>query len=219
MAVCKWCDKRGIFLSVDRNGLCGNCQRHIVEIASRIRVMEDSMRLAREGKTFSTRVSRCELVIEHATFLERFERKGVATVQPAPSVLLKEFNELRVGLIVEEANTATEGACQKAEVATTPKAKERALVVGLLKVLELAKLAEDHPRVRRAEQQLRSGIHRVTLDGYLDAARKAEFKGNTKKAIDQYQEALYFIQNDDIDDATQSREIREIQAKLEELGA
>ena len=53
--------------------------------------------------------------------------------------------------------------------------------------------------------------------GYLEAARKAEFKGNVKKAIDQYQEALFFIRNDDIDDTQQRFEINEIETKLTEL--
>jgi len=50
------------------------------------------------------------------------------------------------------------------------------------------------------------------LNKYLEEAGKAEFKGNLKKALDQYQEALYFLKNDDVDDILQSKEIASIES-------
>jgi len=103
MAQCKWCDKRGMFMSVDPNGLCQDCQHLVVEIQGRARVLEQSMQLAEKGKTFGTRLSRCKLVIEHAEHLVAFERKGVPTVSPSPSHILDEFRALRMQLFVSEA--------------------------------------------------------------------------------------------------------------------
>ncbi len=217
MAQCRWCDKRGLFLSVDRNGLCRDCQPMIIEIQGRARVLENSMKLAREGKTFDTRLSRCDLTIEHAEYLVKFERKEVPTVSPSPSAILTEYRALRTQFILEEANKIAENALEKASVASSPKVKERALTAGVLKLLEIARTLEDSSRVTLLEQQLRRKIHQVTLEGYLESARKAEFKGNVKKAIDQYQEALFFIQNDDVDDTEQYAEIREIKDKLKQL--
>ena len=219
MAQCRWCNKRGLFLSVDSNGLCRNCQPLIVEVESRARVLGDSMRLAHEGKTFGTRLSRCDLVIEHAEHLSEFEHKGVPTVSPPPSTILTEFRAFRIQHILEEANSVADKAFEKASVASTPKTKERALATGVLKVREVTESLEDRSLANSLEERLRGEIHRVTLDGYLEAARKAEFKGNVKKAIDQYQEALFFIRNDDIDDTQQRFEINEIETKLRELGS
>jgi hypothetical protein len=175
------------------------------------------MRLVREGKTFGTRLSRCDLVIEHAEHLAGFERKGVPTVSPAPSAILSEYRALRTQLILEEANTVADKAREKASVASTPKARERALAAGILKMREVAGALDDPSGITPLEQRLRHEIHLVTLDGFLEAARKAEFKGNVKKAVDQYKEALFFIRNDDIDDMQQQSEILEIEAKLKEL--
>ena len=219
MAQCKWCNKRGLFLSVDSNGLCRNCQPRILEIQSRARVLGESMRLAHDGKTFGTRLSRCDLAIEHAEFLSEFERRGVPTVSPSPSVILNEFRTLRTQLVVNEAKTVAGKAFEKSSVASTPKAKERALAAGILKIREIAESIDERAPVSSLEHQLRQEIHRVTLEGYLEAARKAEFKGNIKKAVDQYQEALFFVRNDDIDDAQQQPSIRQIETKLAELGA
>ena len=189
----------------------------IIEIQGRARVLENSMKLAREGKTFDTRLSRCDLTIEHAEYLVKFERKEVPTVSPSPSAILTEYRALRTQFILEEANKIAENALEKASVASSPKVKERALTAGVLKLLEIARTLEDSSRVTLLEQQLRRKIHQVTLEGYLESARKAEFKGNVKKAIDQYQEALFFIQNDDVDDTEQYAEIREIKDKLKQL--
>ena len=217
MAECRWCDKRGLFLSVDTNGLCRNCQPLIIEIRSVTRVLGDSMRLAHEGKTFGTRLSRCDLAIEHAEHLAKFERKGVPTISPPPSTIVSEYRGFRANLVVEEADTVVEGAFEKAGVASTPKAKERALAAGVLKLRELAQELEDSSRINSLEQRIRQEIHRVTLGGYLEGGRKAEFKGNVRKAIDQYQEAFFFIKNDEIDDTRQESEIHEIEAKLKGL--
>ncbi|MCY4140336.1 MAG: hypothetical protein OXF56_18985 [Rhodobacteraceae bacterium] len=219
MARCKWCNKRGIFLSVDANGLCRDCEHLTVEIHSRIKVLQESMRLAHEGKTHGTRLSRCELAIEHAEFLFEFEQKGVPTVSPAPSSILRAYQDLRTEIIVNEASDISKKAFEKSDLATTAKSKERVLATAVLKVREVGQGLEERSYVDSLELELRKEIHRVTLDGYLNAARKAEFKGNIKKAIDQYQEALFFIRNDDIDDAQQQSEILDLEAKLEELGA
>ena len=217
MARCKWCNKRGLFLSVDSNGLCRDCEHLVVEVDSRARVLQDSMRLAHEGKTYGTRLSRCELAIEHAEFLLEFEQKGVPTISPSPSSILHEYQDLRTEIKVNEASDISKKAFEKADLATTAKSKERILATAVLKVREVGQGLEERSYVDSLERELRKEIHRVTFDGYLDAARKAEFKGNIKKAIDQYQEALFFIQNDNIDDARQQSEIRNLEAKLKEL--
>ena len=217
MAQCRWCDKKGLFLSVDSNGLCRECHPLIIEVESKARVLIDSMRLAHEGKTFGTRLSRCDLTIEHSEYLSKFEHKGIPTVSPSPSVILTEYRALRTELIIEEANTVADKAFGKCSVASTPSAKERALAAGILKVREVTESLEDRSLAKSLEERLRGEIHRVTLNGYLEAARKAEFKGNVKKAIDQYQEALFFIRNDNIHDTQQQSEINEIEAKLKEL--
>lgn len=219
MAQCKWCSKRGLFLSVDSNGLCRDCDHLAVEVLSRARVLQESMRLAREGKTYGTRLSRCELAIEHAEFLFEFEQKGVPTVSPSPSSLLRALQDRRTEIMVTEASDISRKAFEKSDLATAAKSKERVLAAAVLKVREVGQGLEERSHVDSLELELRKEIHRVTLDGYLEAARKAEFKGNTKKAIDQYQEALFFIRNDHIDDIQQQSEIRNLEAKLEELGS
>lgn len=219
MAQCKWCDASGWFLGIDSNGLCRECQPMFVEAINRCRVLKESVELAQEGKTVKTRVSRCDLAIEHAEYLLPFEEKGINTVDPTPTKILKHLRSLRTEIVVTEASLLADKAIAKSKIATTARSKENAVAAGLLKIREFAGgygLSED-PAISSLEDTLRSEIHRVTLSNFEEAAQKAEFKGNTKKAIDQYQEALFFLLNDDVDDSQQQAEIARIEGKIEEL--
>ena len=221
MAQCKWCNNSGWFLNVDTNGLCRECQPMLIEVDGRLRVLKDSLKLAEEGKTVRTRLSRCDVAIEHLEYLLEFEEKGIKTIIPYPSSLLKKMRWLRTENIVTEASTITEKAIEKSKLATTAKSKENAVAAGLMKVRDLASSngLTDDPAIASLEDKLRSEIHRVTLANYEEAAQKAEFKGNTKKAIDQYQEALFFLLNDDVDDSRQQSHINRIEAKIKKLSA
>lgn len=221
MAQCKWCDDSGWFLDVDDNGFCRECRPISIELGSRLRVLQDSVKLAKEGKTVATRISRCDLAIEHTEYLLQFEEKGIETISPYPTELLTQLRSARTEIVVTEASILTEKAIQKSQVATTPKSKENALTAGLLKVRELANNYElsGDLEIKSLEDTLRSEVHRATLAGFEEAAKKAEFKGNTKKAIDQYQEALFFLLNDDVDDSQQRADIARIEGKIKELNS
>lgn len=218
MGQCRYCDHKGIFVFTDSNGLCKKCRPVVtMDVQQRSRIIEDSMQLAREGKTFKTRLSCCELVLEHSKALENYESKGIPTINPPPSQIVREYSAYRDDLIIEEANKVAEKAIGKAEVATTHRGRESALASGLLKVREINCFLNDVSKGKGLESKLQELIHKAKLDGFLDAARKAEFKGQMKKAIDQYQEALYFILHDDIPDELQKGEIAEIDAKIKTL--
>ena len=190
----------------------------VADIVQRARIINDSLELAREGKTFATRLSRCDLLLDHAQHLIQYEQKGIPTDSPVPSQVLAEFRTCRSDLILEEAHRAAEKAKAKASVAASTTAKHNALGGELLKVQEIMETSSDASSSLDIELELKALMHKGKLDGYLEAAKKAEFKGNKKKAIDQYQEALYFIHNDEVPDNQQTQEIKEIESKLRELG-
>ena len=189
MARCKWCETRGLFLRVDANGLCRNCEHLALEIHTRARVLGESMRLAKKGKSFSTRLSRCELAIEHAEYLVQFDVKGVPTVTPSPSSLLDEFRAHRSDLIVDEAKHVTEEALEKVSPVSTRKAKERVLSTSLLKVRELAQLlGRDssintmEEKLRREIQSLRSKTERIPSAGKVSAKNSINQASRSSRA-------------------------------------
>jgi hypothetical protein len=88
----------------------------------------------------------------------------------------------------------------------------------LVQLQEFRGKMDDSGAMNALEARLAGFIHDRQLEGHLDAARKAEFKGLPKKAIDAYQEALYLLRADRIDDGVQARQISEIEEKLKRLG-
>ena len=189
MARCKWCKRRGLFLRVDANGLCRNCEHLALEIHTRARVLGESIRLAKEGKSFSTRLSRCELAIEHAEYMVQFDVKGVPTVSPSPSHLLDEFRAHRTALIVDEAKSITDNAFEKSSRASTGKAKERVLSSSILKVRNLAQLLEGdnsintmEKKLRQEIQSLRSKAERISSESKFSGKNSIEQAGRASRA-------------------------------------
>jgi len=124
---------------------------------------------------------------------------------------------LRGETITNEVNEIYTKSVNQADVAATPLSQYNALSKGFLKVQEIldANNGDDH----NFEQLLRLKLlmHKAKIEGYINEAKKAEFKGNTKKAIDQYQEALFYIENDDVDDSLQSDLINQVKERLAAL--
>ena len=110
------------------------------------------------------------------------------------------------------------GAKRKWELAATTRAKVAAANKGVLKLKEMQDLMErSTPTIERGVAELLGLAHKAEFLAFVSAAEKAEFKGNAKKALDQYQEALYFLKTDNVDDAKQAELIAKLEAKIVEL--
>ncbi|MFX0203769.1 MAG: hypothetical protein ACFFCW_47325, partial [Candidatus Hodarchaeota archaeon] len=136
---------------------------------------------------------------------------------PSPSKLLTEFTAMHDQIVLEGVTEEVEKALAKAEIATTPRISINEANKALLKIREGKKELRDQTKLDQLEIRVRRFSHETQLNAYLEAARKAEFKGQDKKALDQYQEALYFLRSDEIDDSLQAEKIGEIEAKISEL--
>jgi len=218
MPQCKWCDRSGIFLSLDDNGLCNNCQTIINnEISQRMRIISESLKLVNESKNIETRISRCDLIINHIAELLKYENKNLSFIQPVPSVLLKQLNEMRENIIINTIKDDAKNIKIKVETQITINQKISILIKFLSKLNEYKILLKNQEIITEFERQTKRYIHKIKLTGYLEEAKKFEFKNLNKKALDQYYEALYFVKNDDIDDSLQVESIEFIENKIKLL--
>ncbi len=217
MAQCKYCGRSGWLLSVDSAGLCAQCRpAYQLTLSERSRVIDESREIIVTSTKIDTRLSRCDVVIDHAKALLDYQRRGVPTVDPPPSELIQSMTALKDRLIVDGMRDVVVEAQRKADVAQTVKTKAGALRKGLLSVREYGAKASTPGVVRPFEQDLQRRVARTELAGYLDEAQKAEFKGNKKKALDQYYEALYFLNHEYASDLQGQRS--NIEAKITALG-
>jgi len=91
MGQCKYCDKRGFFLSVDKDGLCRNCAPALLmRVQQSIRVIKESEDIINKSKNIDTRISRCDTILIHLEGLIELEMKGIPTLNIPPSKLLQQ---------------------------------------------------------------------------------------------------------------------------------
>jgi hypothetical protein len=215
MASCKWCKKSGIFLSVDNRGLCKKCAAAIsFDLQQRSRVIASSLQIINDGKKFKTRYERCDLVLEHAYQLEKYEKSGISVSETLPSKLILDLDELKDELLNEEIESIAKASISRSEQAASIKGRISLYNKGILKLEDLKDFVGDYESISSAIEHLRKKSKEFQLNSFLENARKFEFKGQTKKAIDQYWEALYFLKNDEIDDRQQMDQIRDLEEKI-----
>lgn len=219
MAKCKNCDRSGFFFSVDSNGLCNECAPVIMSIANHnLRVINESTKIINKSKNFKTQLSRCDLIIEIAEVMLKYENKGITTIIPSPSEMISQYkNVVRDRIILENLKLDVEKGKAKFEIASTPQSKINEINKVLFKIQDYEKEIKDKTQINKTEKEINKFKHKAQLSIYLETAKKAEFKGQNKKALDQYQEALYFLKNDEIDDKFQKDNINKIENKIKDL--
>jgi len=183
-----------------------------------LRIINDSVKLVEESKKVETRISRCDLLLQHLNELLKYERRGIEALNIPPSALISRYASMRDQIIVETLTKEYEDAKQKLSLGGTVNSRVNALTKLLYKVHEYGALAKDRAPSAAIERDINKEIQHIQLSGYLDEAKKAEFKRQKKKALDKYYEALYMLRHDDVDDSLQAESISFIEAKIRELG-
>jgi hypothetical protein len=219
MPTCKYCGKSGFFLSVNKDGLCNQCLNIVVPVVQNdLRIINDSVKIINKSKNLKTRLSRCDVIIETAErLLNEYENKGIKVIEPKASVFISEYKKARGKIILQSLKEDTDKLEYSFEIAGTPRAKINEINKVLLKIQDYKKEMQDHTQINEIEKEINKFKQKAQLDFYLEDAKKAEFKGNKKKALDQYQEALYFLKTDNIEDDLQRDYINDINKKISEL--
>ncbi len=219
MATCKVCEKSSWLLRVSQDGVCYACeaiQNQIID--GKVQRIRESAELVETGKNLKTRLSKCDDIIRIASELIDFEQRGIHTTDTPPSRLVDEFRVEKNNVLIEHVREEVRKRLERAELRTTTRSQINEAAKAILKIQDIRKEYElDVPVLYELETNARRFMHRAELQGYMTGAEKAEFKGKPKKALDQYQEALFFLQRDDIDDRLQKHQIEDVEAKVREL--
>lgn len=217
MAQCKLCDCSGWFLSLSDHALCQRCEGLFqLDLHQRVRIIKDSQKIIETSRNLATKLSRIEVAISHLKALLDYERRGINTILPPPSEAIRNYESRREEDLAHHAALVHDEAVAKAKVGGNSRSTITALSKGLLKLRALARYNPSN--FTTLEQGLLDRIARETMSDYLDKARKAEFKGQKKKALEQYYEALYFLKHDKIDDRLQADHIKPLEEKIIALG-
>lgn len=154
-------------------------------------------------------------LMEAAEALQALELRGEATISPPPSQILPGFRREREELIRKEIEEIARKTMAASEAATVEK---RAAIVqkAVQKAAEWEGLLPEG-RVAQPVAELKALLHVARLEAMVEDARRFEFKGEAKRALDLYQEALYMVLNDEVPDAQQQEEIAALDGKIRAL--
>ncbi len=220
MAICNLCLKRGIFLSVSKEGLCQNCRTLVaLEVKSKFRVIDESLKLIKSSTKMETQLSRCDVISDLANSLLKYEHLGISTLEPVPSVLIQNMKEAKIEIIITGTVQDVKKTMIKANLSITSKTKINEATKALVLIENSYKGFDEKPReLVSLEMEVVEFIAKTQLENFVDLAEKAEFKSQTSKAIDFYKEALYFLSSQP-DSVIHNKEdlTIEINTKLEKL--
>lgn len=198
LAQCLYCNKKGIFLKVSKDGLCKRCHDPVVlSVQSMTKVINESIELVNNSKVFNTRIGRLETTIDTFRRLdEEYWSKGIRFFKPEPKIAIEKLERQKFELIEDEIKKKIERHLDKSKRAKTIKTK----ISNADKALdELLKFSQEYDYENKAlEDNINTYIKKAQFDDFVENAEKFEFKGNHKKAIDQYQEALFFLRDNEL---------------------
>lgn len=219
MATCKLCDNSGWFFKVDKDGLCRTCAPiWSSTVAQAVRVINESLEIARGTKSLGTLISRSRLAIEQCRTLRRYEQRGLTSTDPAPSQFLNHLEAEREKALLEWLDAEIIKVRAKSQAATTPAAKTRPFSKLLEAFTDIYAELDDVTKIETRELMIRHEMDALRLDIELDKAERLAFKGQRKRALDAYLDALYLLRKDSIPDNRQQAEVSRIESKIRELG-
>jgi hypothetical protein len=182
-----------------------------------LKVINESVKLVENSKNLDTQLSRCDTIIENAQALMKYEDKHITVTNPQPSQYISHYTSIKTSLVDTGLADEVRRAFEKSNIGTTSNAKTSPLVKVALRINDYRQKYPGNKKLELLERGVKKSIGEIQFQSIIKNAHLAEFKGNKKKALDQYYEALFFLINDDIPDSFQANEISEIEAKIKEL--
>ncbi|MEE9591461.1 MAG: hypothetical protein V3W26_03015 [Thermodesulfobacteriota bacterium] len=173
---------------------------------------DESMELFNTSTDFKTRLANIDSAIEA---LKRME--GILPGKEHASKNLPKLLSLKQALTYSDIKEQYETAMNKAREAKLLVAKVNHATTAQSIINEGLNLGLEEKTLFKEIEEANTFINRIQYDEYLAKARKEEEKGNIKKAIDQYQVALYFLKTSNVGDQEQEPPIQEIEEKIQRL--
>jgi len=227
MAQCNWCEKKGLFLKVNQYSLCDRCSAQIMpEVQGRLRIYEESVDLIDKTKKYDIAVSRCDLIIEQLEALKLYEKKGITFFKSSMNNLINQIISLKNGKINDLLKDELQSVDKKVKASATINTKVSTLNKAIMSIEEKIELLDSRgsdfenfkKELSNTISNFSNQVHEIKYCDFIENGKKAEFKENFKKALDQYLEALYIIENkQEFADTLDKKEISDLKNKVEEL--
>lgn len=173
---------------------------------------DESMELFNTSTDFKARLTNIDKAIEALKQME-----GVMSGKEHASKNLPKLLSLKQALTYSDIKEQYEAAMNKAKESKLLLAKVKYATSAQAIIKEGLNLGVEEKTLSKEIEEANNFINSIQYDEYLTKAKKEEEKGNIKKAIDQYQVALYFLKTSDMEDKDNGSLITEIEEKIQQL--
>lgn len=219
MATCKLCDKSGWFLRLSKEGLCKSCHPgYVEEMRKRANLMSTYAEAIEHSQDIDTILANLNLGIENLQALSRYEKKGIYTTKPPPSECIENWSAKKADVVVSTFRQFLSEARGEARDSATLEGRIGPLTELVERLARYETEVDDKSALDALRLDIRTEIAVQTADFHTEAARGAEDKGDTARALDHYREALSALTADRVDSASQRERITQIEGKIEALG-
>ncbi|HFD81035.1 MAG TPA: hypothetical protein ENK05_11705 [Gammaproteobacteria bacterium] len=183
------------------------------EIEEQKHIIMESLEIIQNSSNEKTRRSRIGVIQDAAAKIISINKSH----EYAKSVLAL-LPQLEKQIAFDAANDRIEKLFERAKAAKTVNTvkKNISLAVGELEDI-FNKGLIDEDEFNRNKKILLKFASDFEHDSYMEKGKRLEFKGQKKRALDAYQDALYTLLNDGIPDDEQTEEIAALQKKIENL--
>ena len=140
------------------------------EVNEKVRILNDLLKVFLGDKELKAALSHCDLIINQASSLAEFEARGIATLTTPPSVIVKQYRDLRERLTREWFKAELESAT--AEAATTTDANRRIALVSkvLLEIQKYRSEARNPNNLEDLEKQASEALHEIRQRAFENEA-------------------------------------------------
>lgn len=182
------------------------------EFTRRAQIVEESRVIIDKSRNEKTKLSRIDVIIDNLEEMHRLKPEDTSV-----SEAIAGARDWKTALRLEALNSSTNKLLKKAETAKTASTQQK-YIKEAMQLLDAAReegLASG--QVERALAKLNEAYHKASVDEHLEKAKRAEFKGQRKRARDHYLDALYNLAHDNIADSKQKEQIKWLRSKITEL--
>ena len=130
------------------------------------------MKLVENSKNLDIQLTRYDFLMENLRGLLQYEQKTMPTITPLPSFLIAQYEGKRDKLVMDHLTALFEAAKSKTPVGSSVKSAIGHLNKVLLKLRDHRDKLQAKTASVRLERNIVDKIHRVQLEGFLEAAKR-----------------------------------------------
>lgn len=203
---------------VDDKVICSKCHREMVTYCnSRTRKINKAQDEIEDSKSLKNNLNNFNIIIKNTNELSKYTNLGFNIFNPEPSDIIENWNNDKDKIILDGLEADFKEGIKRSKIATTSNSKITPFKKILANIDEIENEIKNKEKLDKFKLKIKELKYEIQIDNFIEDAKKEQFKGNNKKAINKYKEALYILKNMDTKNLEFFSKENKIEEKILEL--